>query len=88
MPVNDTVVYKTMEDLLQLSVEETQLAMRQFTQQTSVYGWGKHISLIKYKVLESYQGKEKYFFKWTDASSDSTIESAVIQMLSLMLKDN
>ena len=51
--MNETTIYKTMEDLLQLSVEETQLAMRQFTQQTSVYGWGKHISLIKYKVLES-----------------------------------
>ena len=88
MPVNDTVVYKSMEDLLQLTEEETQLAMKQFIEQTTVYGWGKYISLIKYKMLDTYQGKEKYFFKWTDASSDSSIESTVIQMLSLMLKDN
>ena len=87
MPMNNTVIYKSMEDLLQLTEEETQLAMKQFVSQSANIKWGKYIILTKYKVLQSYQGKEKYFFKWINASSDSSIESTVIQMLSLMLKD-
>ena len=95
MPMNDTVIYKSMEDLLQLTVEETQLAMKQFVSQSANIKWGKHIILTKYEGAVYKPNTKRvvhnYFFKWTDitdSSTTSTIESAAIQMLSLMLKDN